>query len=88
MKYGYTFKIIRGYLFDKAIIFNEYVEFLYELKVNSLKNTPDYRISKLLLNTLYGRFGINPEVQNHLIISNSESLKYHNSKTVTKVIDL
>jgi len=29
-----------------------------------------------------------PEVENHIIISNSESLKYHNSKTITNVIDL
>jgi hypothetical protein len=31
---------------------------------------------------------MNPEVKNHLIISNSESLKYHNSKTITSVVDL
>jgi len=31
---------------------------------------------------------MNPEVENHLIISNKDLLKYHNSKTITKTIDL
>ena len=56
--------------------------------MNSLKNTPYFIIYKLLLNTLYGIFGMNPEVANHLIIPNNESLKYHNNKTITNVIDL
>lgn len=57
MKYGYKFKILRGYTFKQDIIFADYVKFLYEMKVNSEKNTPDYRIAKLLLNSLYGRLG-------------------------------
>lgn len=87
-KYGYRFKILRGYLFEKAIVFNEYVDFLYTMKENSKPNTPDFTISKLLLNCLYGRFGMNPEMENHIIISNEESIKFHNNNTITNVIDL
>lgn len=87
-KYGYKFKKLRGYLFNKANIFSEYVDFLYNLKVNSDKNSPDYTISKLLLNCLYGRFGMNPVMENHLIISNKELNKYYNNKTITNIIDL
>ena len=53
MKYGYQFEIVRGYLFEKTNIFTDYVDFLYLLKINSEKDTPDYIISKLLLNSLY-----------------------------------
>lgn len=44
IKYGYKFKILRGYLFDKKNIFSDYVDFLYELKLNSSKSSPDYII--------------------------------------------
>lgn len=51
-KYGYTFSVKRGYLFEKANILYEYVDFLFDLKKNSTKGTPNYTISKLLLNSL------------------------------------
>lgn len=31
-KYGYTFKVKRGYLFNKGDIFSEYVDFIFNLK--------------------------------------------------------
>ena len=88
MKYGYKFKILRGYLFDEANIFSEYVDFLYKLKVNSDKKSPDYIISKLLLNTLYGRFGMDPHMESHLIIDNEETLKLNTQRVITNVVDL
>lgn len=88
MKFGYKFKILRGYLFEIANIFSKYVDLLYNLKVNSNKDSPDLIISNLLLNTLYGRFGMNPEMENHIIISNTNSLFYYNHKIITNVIDL
>ena len=57
MKFGYKFKVISGYLFDKKYIFNEYVDSLYNLKSTSVKGTPYYVISKLLMNSLYCKFG-------------------------------
>jgi len=62
------------------------VDYLYELKANSKPATPDYIIAKLLLNSLYGRFGMNPYVENHLIIDNKDVL--HFERTITNVIDL
>ena len=59
-KFGYRFKVKRGYLFDRGNIFTEYVDYLYELKKNSQKGSPNYLISKLLLNSLYGRLGMSP----------------------------
>jgi len=88
LKYGYKFKILRGYLFEGANIFSEYVDFLYQLKVNSSSQSPDYIISKLLLNTLYGRFGMNPHMESHVIITNEETLKLNTQRVITNVIDL
>ena len=88
MKYGYTFKILRGYLFEKGYIFTDYVDFLYNLKVNSDKNSPDYIISKLLLNSLYGRLGMNPEMENHSIVTNDQALSFHKKYDISNVLDL
>jgi DNA polymerase type B, organellar and viral len=88
MNYGYKFKILRGYLFEEANIFSEYVDYLYNLKVNSPSKSPDYIISKLLLNTLYGRFGMNPHMETHLIVANEETLKLNEKKVITNVVDL
>jgi len=86
-KYGYKFKIKRGYLFKSCDLFSEYVDFLYNLKKNSKKGSPNYLISKLLMNSLYGRFGMNPDIEHHMIITNELSSNYYNNK-VTNIIDL
>lgn len=88
MEYGYKFKILRGYLFDKGNIFTDFVEFLYNLKFNSKKGTPNYMIAKLILNSLYGKFGTEPEMENHVILNSDKAKEYHNKYVVTNVIDL
>ena len=44
----------------KKKLFKEYVDSLYEIKLNSSKDDPMYMISKLLLNGLFGRYGLDP----------------------------
>lgn len=70
--FGYKFKIKKGYLFDKANIFNNYIETLYEIKKASHKDEPMYLISKLLMNSLYGRFGMNQILEKSVIINDDE----------------
>jgi hypothetical protein len=79
-KYGYKFKILRGYTFNKSNIFEDYVNDLYSIKKNSSKNSSWYLISKLLMNSLYGKFGMNPNLPSHLIIDQSELEFYQNNK--------
>jgi hypothetical protein len=86
-KHGYKFKIIKGYIFDKDFIFSEYVDFLYNLKVHSDKGSPNYIISKLLLNSLYGRLGMSPDKEKHVFVSTNDSLKIYSKYTVSNVID-
>lgn len=85
---GYSFKILRGYIFEKDIIFKEFVNHLYEMKLHNDKNNPKYTIAKLLLNSLYGRFGMNPEVENHIIIDSKFSYEYFKKYTITDILDL
>lgn len=54
MKYGYKFEVLWGYTFNKAIIFKEYVENIYNLRLQYPKTDPMNYIAKLLLNSLYG----------------------------------
>jgi hypothetical protein len=57
-KYGYKIKILWGYTFEKGYIFKEYVDNLYNLRLNYPKSDPMNYIAKILLNSLYGRFGM------------------------------
>ena len=57
-KYGYKFEILEGYLFESDYIFEDYVTFLFNLRSKYPKSDPLNFISKLLLNSLYGRFGM------------------------------
>jgi len=86
IKYGYKFKILRGYTFKQDYIFSDYVKFLYKMKVNSDKNTPDYTISKLLLNSLYGRLGMSPDMETNVIVDSDTALKITKKHVVTNAI--
>jgi hypothetical protein len=87
-KYGYKFKVKRGYLFEKGNIFKDYVDYLYELKKNSEKGSPDYIISKLLLNSLYGRLGMSPITENHIITTSGKAIDFYTKFYITNVIAL
>ena len=61
IKFGYTFQIISGYQFDKGFIFKEYVNRMYNLRLEYDKGTAMNLIAKLLMNSLYGKFGMKLE---------------------------
>lgn len=55
---GWKFKAIKG-------LFTSYIDYWSKQKIDAKKNNNDalYRISKLMLNSLYGKFGLNPDVR-------------------------
>ena len=55
---GWKFKAIKG-------LFTTYIDYWSERKIQAKKdnNTALYRIAKLMLNSLYGKFGLNPDVR-------------------------
>ena len=55
--FGYKFRIIRGYLFDTVIMFEEFVNYFNGIKSNTPKDNPRYYIAKLIMNSLYGKMG-------------------------------
>jgi len=65
MSKGYNFQFFDGYKFDKGLIFNDYVQDLYEIKRNS--SGVRKIISKLGLNALYGKKGSRPLEYNTVI---------------------
>ena len=58
IKLGYKINILWGYTFSPVNIFKEYVDTLYGLRLNYPKSDPMNYIAKILLNSLYGRFGM------------------------------
>lgn len=86
-KYGYKIEILKGYHFEKANLFKDYVSKLYKIKKSVTPANPWYQISKLLLNSLYGRFGMNPILDGNKIIKTSELDEYVQSKTVVNSIN-
>ena len=87
-KYGYKFEILEGYLFEKDYIFKDYVEILYKMKAECDSSDPLYYIAKLLMNGLYGRFGLNPEAKIVKIATADESEDIIKSEENVDVIPL
>jgi hypothetical protein len=78
IKHGYKIEVIRGFLFEKDYVFSSYVDSLYDIKKNSVKSSPEYTISKMLLNSLYGRFGMNPEIELHEVVEDERAIVMEN----------
>lgn len=90
VKYGYEFKVLRGYLFEKGYIFKDYVEELYSIKQSVSKDDPMYAISKLLLNSLYGRFGMDYStlLSKHVVTHHVLSYQLLDKHIINDIIDL
>lgn len=69
---GYKFKQIKG-------LFNEYIDKWTSVKIESKKedNKALYKIAKLMLNSLYGKFGLNPNIRTkYPYLQEDGSVKY------------
>ena len=69
---GYKFKRLKG-------IFTGYINYWTNEKIKAKKenNTALYRIAKLMLNSLYGKFGLNPRVRSkYPTLDEEEKIKY------------
>lgn len=62
----YNISISKGYLFEKSTnIFSNYVNDLFKMRQQYSKSDPMNFIAKLLLNSIYGRFGMDPVLNEH-----------------------
>src|SRR5450755_2076568 len=64
VKYGYKIDVLWGYTFKSENIFKNYVDYLYNFRLNYPKSDPMNFIAKILLNSLYGRFGMDDNFEN------------------------
>jgi len=89
-EYGYTFEIIKGYSFNRANLFKEFIKELYKIKESTEKSDPMYLISKLLMNSLYGRFGMEIILNNSKIINSDKlgGLIAANKYLIEDIIDM
>lgn len=56
---GYKFKILKGYKYKGTkTLFKKYVKTMYNLRSMYIKDNPLNLIAKLLMNSLYGKFGL------------------------------
>lgn len=69
IEYGYKIKTIKGYHWqEKEYIFKGYVDKIYNLRMSFNKTDPKNLICKLLLNSLYGRFGMSPIMEEYKFV--------------------
>lgn len=76
---GYDFIIKSGFMFKGENIFDGYVNEIYKIKEETPSSDPMYFVSKLLLNSLYGKFGMAYELEDHKIIKSSNLDTYLNN---------
>ena len=76
LKYGYKFEVLWGYTFDSDFLFEEYVNYLFALRQQYPKSDPLNFIAKILLNSLYGRFGMRDDLPDILIMNKKDFLKF------------
>lgn len=89
MKYGYTFEIIKGYEFKKADIFSKYINKMYNLRLQYPKGDAMNLTAKLLMNSLYGKFGMKTEMTKVEIIDNDpEIINKYLDKINTNITDI
>lgn len=87
-KYGYKFKIIEGYTFNKSKIFSENIDKLYNLRLNYPKTDPMNYIAKLFMNSLYGRFGMSDNFNQIRIVNHEELNKITDDNNIKDILNL
>lgn len=68
-EFGYKFEILKGYTFERGKIFDGYINNLYGIKQDSHKADAMYLISKLLMNSLFGRFSMDYDLSETVVIT-------------------
>ena len=86
-KYGYTFKVLEGYTFQRANIFDSFISNLYSIRKSYSKSDPMNLVAKLLMNSLYGRFGMDDAFEEIVIIP-KESYPKFESMNIDAIRDI
>jgi len=88
IKLGYSFEIKWGYIFTAENIFEDIINDLYSLRLTYSKSDPMNYIAKLLLNSLYGRFGMDDNFSEWNVIDKDLLDSFLDKMDVLDIIDL
>lgn len=84
--FGYKVELIKVYHFSKSYLFNKYINYFYDIKINS---TGAMRfIAKMHLNQVYGYFGRRLNLIETKNVFKKDLLKYYGSHTILSEIDI
>jgi hypothetical protein len=91
--FGYKIKVLKGYTafgLESEFIFKDFITDLYKIKSTHSKDHPMYLISKLLMNSLYGRFGMHEEtfLTKNDIVNNKELIEMMEDNNIFDIMDL
>jgi hypothetical protein len=75
LEMGYTIKIMSGVLYEKGNVFEKYLHTLYSMRLEHPKGSPINMLCKLLMNSLYGKFGMDPVMTVGIVETAKEALK-------------
>ena len=84
----YNITIKNGYFFKKGDIFSKFVDDLYTLRSKYPKDDPMNFICKLIMNSLYGRFGMKPIINKQEFVSSDKFKELSITNTITDFLDL
>ena len=89
-KLGYKIEIFRGYKFQEGNLFSEFVDKMYNLRLDFSKDHPMNLIAKLLMNYLYGRCGMDTSFGETSVVSKSKYPKFEDKYAdgITDILDL
>jgi len=83
---GYQFKLIEGYEFSKANLFNNYVDHFFNIKKTS--TGAQKAIAKLHLNGLYGYFGRRQDLIETVNVDNNSLPNYLSTRIVKELFKI
>lgn len=89
-KYGYKFEILHGYTFEKGYIFADFINELYDIRTKFPKTNPMNFISKILMNSQYGKYGMDDNFPNIKIMNKIEfdKITKENKTTINNIIEI
>ncbi len=88
IKFGYKFEILWGYTFKKLNLFKEFVDTLYDLRLQYPKTDPLNYCAKLIMNGVYGRMGMIDDFAEITIFNSKEAYQKFEDKYSSDIIDI
>lgn len=85
---GYKFTAMKGISYEPKRLFSEFVHDLYGYRIKSGKNSPLGITVKLLMNSLYGRFGMKLESSISGLINEAKFLDLCKTHILNKVVQI